>query len=603
MPCRSFLFALLIAVTLNNYAYASMLDPDDDMGASDTSAPSSASSLKEKLDAARQAAGTPTAMPEPVADLPPAPSTTQDSVTPSPVTTSPVKHSIISSQPVIHKEVINAGILDDTKPTATATAPVQQTASASAQPVEQQIIRFDNTQIAAAPSDNMHDLLFDDAGTTPNTASNSADTEMMPAIPAVPVQNDTIAPPAPTKTSSVIPVVPDAFEKPAAMPEAPPQASPEAMPAPTMMPPPAIVDAPIIRSVVKPLAVPAVEIRKPPEAVSRFKPTPAKPSGEWVSHGMKPSAADKNDGLCLIQNRFDNNLVLVIGQNADGSVILGIDYGLEMLSTSKHYTAKVELDDSFSQDFPAYADGPEKLIVKLGVNPNFLAAMQSAETLHIGLQGTASTFALTNLSQGLQDFSKCLNDIHSAALPMASASVAPRQNVMPAVPVPVVQQENIAPTPMAAAAPQMNYSQTSNNDTPSGHWSDNTMATIRHAGLSTSGLQTQDTEIQWSAGSMHASAKLIPVADLVDASSLILDQQERLCGGQFSSQMGVPENRGSNNVLQMESKCVNASGTLVSTWTIVKDATGVTAWQMMAPRDQRGAAFDARQQLLTALSR
>jgi hypothetical protein len=630
MPYRSFLCVLLITLALPAYSSASMLDPDSDNTGIDTSAPSSPTSLKEKLEAARIAAGTPPiAGTQSIAAQPPVPVVT-------PVTQSEEQIAPIAA-PYVPK-------FAETTPVAKPPVALPPKKIAAAQPIDQQVIRFDSGSIAATPPppQTMDELLFDNGNIKASASSSkgllSGNLEPMPAAPITHVDNEMIPAPVPAKTAS--PKIAETISSPL----------PQAMPAPVpMMAPMAhdeltpVAQTPQVQTVVthephiektvtvlppvippeeqaskKPFEsyIPAIEVRKAPDAVpaSRFKPMPAQPLKEWTIRNMEPSAPGKNDAVCLLQNRFSNNLILVIGQNNAGEGLVAIDYGIDMFSMDQDYHVKVELDENYSKEFSAYTTSPQKLMIPIGKNPEFFAALQSADALHVELKGAASTFAVNNLSQGLQNFSKCVADMGGAALPAAMAKQAPKamaQTEMPAIPNPVVTQENIIPNnkpayvaavapPVLTPSPQQPLNSLA-NDT----WDDATLITLKQAGFVPYGLQKSSDQMQWinKDGTLHISARKISVANILDASSLLLDSQEKTCGGKFASQMGVPEIHGKNNILMMESKCSTANVTMVSTWLITNQGNDFTAWQMETTRDERGIAFDARQQLLNTLTK
>lgn len=547
MPLRSVLLSLLLTTSLCGPARAAMLAPETGQPTTTeqkTEKPATISSLKARLAAARG-------------------------------------------------ERIPLSATSDSAPNEAFAAPlpaIEEIEATASTPVDQQVVRYK----AASASDNsgLHGLLFDDVGEDP--------------VKAAPPVKAPVPAPAPVAAPKPAPK--------AAIPETKPAAKKNSIYA---SPGPRYVkhihekwDSAPETAPATQAGIPSVEIRKAFKAApagADFKPKPSAPSGNWATRALEPSAPGKNDALCLLQNHFNNNLTLVLGQDSSGTAMLAIDYGIEMLESPQDYTAKVQLDKAFEQDLPAYTTSPAKIIIQLGKNPGFFSTLQSAGALHVALPGLASTFSLENLSQGLAGFAQCLNSIGGQALPAAAAMPVPAAPVMemPNVPIPAisthelntpqtVQAVPVAPPIIPASAPAEQMLDPA--------WRDKAETAIRQSGIAFYDLTKSESGLHWSnsAGQLQARVSAMLSGDILDAASGVIDQQEKSCAGQFGSQMGVPDG---DNFLQMESKCVTGSLIIVSTWILHQQGQTTTIWQMASPRDTRGLAFDAREKILSTLKK
>ena len=546
MHLRPLFLSLLLTSCLSGTVHAAMLAPETDTNATANSAqPSSISSLKEKLDAAR--GKTAPAMPAPVA-------------------LNDTGFDDVPSRDVTPKQPL---------------PPVKEIIASAAQPVQQQVVRYDaapaplNAPINAptTSASDIQNLLFDDIKPSGVSvpASPATRTHTAPAPMAAPVKAPIAVPPsisAPASASS--------------------QTNVTARPVQKSITPPVVAD------------IPAVEIRKAPSAtVSHFMPKPSNPVGDWKSRGMEATAPNKNDAICLLQNRFNNDLTLVIGRDSTGMGMVAVNYGIDVLAAPQEYDIRIQLDKVYDQNLPGYADNPDRIVATLEKSDAFFSALQSADALHVEMRGLASTFSLKNLSQGLQSFASCLAGFGGGPLPSAAA-VAPAAPApdMPQVPIPPVAAHDLN-TPQAA----LDIPMPSGTATPGGpdvSWQYRTANILQNTGVMPQHMQQDGDTIHWSNGldSMHGTVRTVVSTDSLEVASNAIDAQEKNCRGTFASQMGLPDE---NGMIQMESKCVIGNEVTVSTWLVTQKGNAATIWQMSSLRDARQWAFQARDKILSAL--
>lgn len=182
--------------------------------------------------------------------------------------------------------------------------------------------------------------------------------------------------------------------------------------------------------------------------------------------------------------------------------------------------------------------------------------------------------------------------------PIASAnpvilSTVEASSVVP----PVAVKENLAPK--NEVIPQTKAKKNPASNIPVSAIMDD----IKTSAVITYGLEKQGSKVHWTNtnGALQANAWNIESNDILDAASTLLDNQEKSCGGQFSSQLGVPETISSGELMQMESKCVKDDLVMISVWIIEARNNITTVWQITAPRDQRGLAFGARDKITSVL--
>jgi len=189
-----------------------------------------------------------------------------------------------------------------------------------------------------------------------------------------------------------------------------------------------------------------------------FKPPAAAAKGAWRTRVMNQTTRDPKDAFCLIENNFDNDLILMIAQRQDGYSTLGLNYGIDMLQPGKTYQVSVRIDDMFDETFVGNAESSRTLVVQMGKKPSFFNTLPNSQAVRIAIPGAASTFSIQGIIASLPEFSNCIAKIGGSATPIAPAMAAP---TMPAVPAnPVMTQDMPAPGMATAsvATPSRNVS-------------------------------------------------------------------------------------------------------------------------------------------------
>lgn len=200
-----------------------------------------------------------------------------------------------------------------------------------------------------------------------------------------------------------------------------------------------------------------------PSAMTNITAPETTATGSWKTR-MIAAQSDKEQPFCVMENKFAGNVALMIGQRADGYSTIGINYGIDMLVPGKTYSALVQIDQDFEENFSAFAQAGHLLIVQLGKKPSLFALLGQAQNLRVAVPGSASNFAVQGLTPALENFDTCLKSI-GGGLPVAKAVpiLTPGQN-MPAIGNVAVQDDTLtpppsspvtAPVPQQVAAPRM----------------------------------------------------------------------------------------------------------------------------------------------------
>lgn len=394
---------------------------------------------------------------------------------------------------------------------------------------------------------------------------------------------------------------------------------PQAMPAAK----PRVIDSTNTTQIVsEKAAIPAVPVLPPVAEKQKMPSVPASTAiGPWSAR-MIGDVTKQDSAFCLLENKFDNNMSLMIGQRADGYSTLGINYGVDMLSGGRNYSALVMIDESFEENFNGYAESGNMLIVQLGKKPSFFAMLANAQHLRVMIPGVASNFATQGIAGALEEFSNCMNSIGGTLAKAAPvATIAPNQT-MPVVATPVVQADNLnapsgnavmPPVVTSDAAPALPSPVATNSTVqksttpklpPASNWSVYVSDILNSSGIRPQNIQESAAAKEWTVanGMLHGQVWQVAGTDVLEAAMTQLDNAEKECGGQFTNQIGAPEMINGHVLQLMESKCTSAQGVSVSTWLVQQNHSGITAWEMRAPQTQHVLGFEVRQKIMDAVS-
>ncbi|HYD31743.1 MAG TPA: hypothetical protein VEB64_12935, partial [Azospirillaceae bacterium] len=133
---------------------------------------------------------------------------------------------------------------------------------------------------------------------------------------------------------------------------------------------------------------------------------------------------------CAAENRFDNNLVLVVGRNPAGEVNLGIGIPKGELVSGQGWPVTVVLDNHLKRDRQAMAFDTEFVVVELGKDEAFYNAMLGGRALSVKGPHDAAVFQLKGTTKALQELRKCVaaggkGEGNAAKAPVKSAQPKP----------------------------------------------------------------------------------------------------------------------------------------------------------------------------------
>ncbi len=475
---------------------------------------------------------------------------------------------------------------------------------------------------APMPTPKLSAVIWDDpvvaqpetaAPVLPVTLEKTAPQKKYVPLPPADVEITPLRPKKPSETGRTVPLKPQGFGAPTLpindgiIRELPP-----ALP-PAIRPPLSVSAEPpalprhyntVIPSVGQP-AQRSPSTSKPPRKRADFRPAPSAGKGSWGTRVVEPENGDTSRRFCLMEKNFENDSLLMIGQRGDGHSTLGIHYGIDMLQTDRDYKVTVQVDGEFEESFMAYAENPRVLVVQLGKKRSFFETLDGAEALRVAMPGTASSFKLDTLAQGLQEFSDCVVALGGEKI--ASPKIAVTIEEAPAAPIEkVTESALVAPRKVENIPPQPLETIRADETPPAAppiSWADDTRAFLFGLGLSERPLRASHDEVAWDLGTVTGHARRMKQSDLLDAATAALDEAERTCRGAFSSQIGLPENIRDTQILQMESKCATDTAVTVATWLIERRENGaITAWRFTSPREQRSEAFRQRALVQKALA-
>lgn len=441
-----------------------------------------------------------------------------------------------------------------------------------------------------------------------------AEAAVQPAPQPAPATVTAVAPPAKVETiaSTPAPVVSRNVTPLVAAPVAPIVPAP-VIPAPQPMPMPEAREVipdlpPALPPAIKPtMAVSAEPVINPQPAATRmavtrardlntvtpsvgatpvkpvFQQVTATPRGNWLTENVPASAPGKADGYCLMQNQFDNDTSVMIGERADGFSTLGVNYGIDMLQKSKTYNVTVQLDNIFEEDFSGYAESARTLVVQLGKKASFLASLATAQAMRIAIPGVSSGYKLQGVAAALNGFTDCLTALGGTPPQLNTA------NAVPNVPNERVSSSDLNAPPAAQMSGRIGQMA----------WSDTIRPILVDAGIINPQFSSDKNTATWSDGNVQGRVENAGDADIMDAASGAIDRAEKSCANGFNAQMGLPDMAGSQVLQSMESKCAANNG--VTAWVAQQKGAQTNVWSVQAPREKKTLAFQLRDKLVRLL--
>lgn len=287
-------------------------------------------------------------------------------------------------------------------------------------------------------------------------------------------------------------------------------------------------------------------------------PRPGTPLDQW--HGGPVVDAAGNFAYCVVENRFDNDVVLVVARNGAGEANLALGLPGAELEPGQTVRLALRIDDRLRRDLTGHIVDPELMVIETGRDTEFYEGLRRGRVLTIQGPTDSVAFQLTGTARALAELATCVTEAQARG-PVA---------VPPPLPEPL-------------------------------------MAVLARAGLEvvpfpidrTAGPRVVD--FAWRLGPVFGGMVERRAAETDDFETLstryVADLAER-CAGEFRQQLGDVETLAVARVRTADATCRSAEGTIhVALLLYLTDTRLFTVFFHEAAAADRVTAEDARNAL------
>jgi hypothetical protein len=129
------------------------------------------------------------------------------------------------------------------------------------------------------------------------------------------------------------------------------------------------------------------------------------PIGDWRS--VPVTDANGKFAHCIVLNRFNNNLTLVIGRNGNGENVIAIGIPGASMTKGNKLPMSVRVDETIKRNLTGIAEEPDLLVVNTGKDDELFEGMRKGSRLI--MQGPTDTaiFQLRGTGKALSDLRTC----------------------------------------------------------------------------------------------------------------------------------------------------------------------------------------------------
>lgn len=152
-------------------------------------------------------------------------------------------------------------------------------------------------------------------------------------------------------------------------------------------------------------------------------PQDLKPTSDWSI--TKIEASQNNSGAyCTLSRQYANGLVLTLGRNMTEEYSLAVDFRKERFDVDNPYTITLQPGPGQIRSFEMMPVSPSAMVVRLGWDDTFFAALKKSKNLKMGISGEEYNFALSDIDSGQSDLTSCLKGLKTASAEKV-ADIAP----------------------------------------------------------------------------------------------------------------------------------------------------------------------------------
>ncbi|ACI97958.1 hypothetical protein [Rhodospirillum centenum] len=169
----------------------------------------------------------------------------------------------------------------------------------------------------------------------------------------------------------------------------------------------------------RPAAQPQQQPRPAPQAQAQRAPSkpPEKtgvPQGTW---DIAPDVySDGSFKLCAAENRFDNNLILIMLQGPNKKTNLMIGAPGAQMPPGARFKAQIKIDSKLDKEINGAVVAPELVALNTGQEEEIARGIGTGNVLTVMLPGQGVAFQLKGTSKALSDLSACVDQAAAGTL-------------------------------------------------------------------------------------------------------------------------------------------------------------------------------------------
>jgi hypothetical protein len=174
------------------------------------------------------------------------------------------------------------------------------------------------------------------------------------------------------------------------------------------------------------------------------------PKGGW-SVSRIDNSATQGGAYCTLARQYQNGVIFSIGRNKAEEYSLAIDFQEARLNTDTAYDITLKAGNQARQ-LQMMPVSPRAIVVRLGWDDSFFAAMEKAQSFSASIDKEAFTLALPDYGKGKMDLAQCMDALkENAPAPQANTDILSAE----AGSVDGFQAERTARADTAASTPDM----------------------------------------------------------------------------------------------------------------------------------------------------
>ena len=171
------------------------------------------------------------------------------------------------------------------------------------------------------------------------------------------------------------------------------------------------------------------------------------------------------NGYCALTRKYDDNLVLTIGQSARDEYSMAIDFQGQKLNVEKAYNIILQAGVAQTRTYDVLPASSQAIVMRLGYEEGFINELRKTKQLTVRIDGEDYNFDVSDFSKGQIQLRDCMAGLKGVPtiptttkfaaekIENAAPIVASKPSVVPALPVVVAEPPVIAvPAPVVVAA-------------------------------------------------------------------------------------------------------------------------------------------------------